>query len=439
MKLKLSNKDILTIGLMLFALFLGAGNMIFPPALGHSAGENIWMATAGFLITGVGLPLLGVTAIGLTGGSLRDIASKVHPLFGLIFTAILYLAIGPFFGIPRTGTVAFEIGIVPFLNESTNVNGLPLFIYTLIFFGLTFWLSLNPTRLVDRVGKMLTPLLILVLGSLIIGAFVNPPGPLSTPSPNYESGVFFKGFIEGYLTMDAIAALVFGIVVIQAVNDKGISDRKTVSIAVLKAGILAAIGLTAIYLSLAYIGATSTPLVGSANNGGEILSSIASYLFGTFGTLLLGAAITFACLTTSVGLVTACGEYFSKTYSKLSYKTVILVVTLFSTVVANLGLTQLITFTLPVLIAIYPIAIVLIFLTFINNVLPIHHYVYRGAIILTIFISVPNALEGAGIILPGMGMMAALPLYSEGVGWVIPALIGAGMGLLLSKTSDKRS
>ena len=437
MKLKLSNKNTLTIGLMLFALFLGAGNMIFPPALGNSAGENIWIATAGFLITGVGLPLLGVTAIGLTGGSLRDIASKVHPLFGLIFTAILYLAIGPFFGIPRTGTVAFEIGVVPFLNDSTNVNGLPLFLYTLIFFGLTFWLSLNPTRLVDRVGKILTPLLILVLGSLIIGAFMNPPGPLSTPAPDYKSGVFFKGFIEGYLTMDAIAALVFGIVVIQAVNDKGVSDRKNVSIAVLKAGILAAIGLTAIYLSLAYIGATSTNLVGSANNGGAILSSIASYLFGSLGTLLLGAAITFACLTTSVGLVTACGEYFSKTYPKLSYKTVILVVTLFSTFVANLGLTQLITFTLPVLIAIYPIAIVLIFLTFLENAFPIHHYVYRGAIISTVIISVPNALEGAGITLPGMGIMQTLPLYNEGVGWIIPAIVGAVIGLLLSRTTKQ--
>ncbi|MFK3958102.1 branched-chain amino acid transport system II carrier protein [Pseudalkalibacillus hwajinpoensis] len=433
MKLKLSNKDILTIGLMLFALFLGAGNMIFPPALGHSAGSNIWVATAGFLITGVGLPLLGVTAIGLTGGNLKDIASKVHPTFGFVFTAILYLAIGPFFGIPRTGTVAFEIGVVPFLNESTNATGMPLFIYTIIFFGITFWLSLNPSRLVDRVGKILTPLLLLVLGSLIVGAFIHPPGPLSAPSAKYEDGVFFKGFIEGYLTMDAIAALVFGIVVIQAVKDKGITDRKTISIAVLKAGILAAIGLTGIYLSLAYIGATSVNLLGSVNNGGEILSSVASYLFGSFGTLLLGAAITFACLTTSVGLVTACGEYFSKTYPKLSYKFVILVVTIFSAFVANLGLTQLITFTLPVLIAIYPVAIVLIFLTFMSYLFSIHHYVYRGAIILTILLSVPNALEGAGINMPGITILQKLPLYSDGVGWIVPAIIGGIVGWIMSK------
>ncbi|MGA9289244.1 MAG: branched-chain amino acid transport system II carrier protein [Anaerobacillus sp.] len=437
MKGKLSNKDTLTIGLMLFALFLGAGNMIFPPALGQAAGENIWVATLGFLITGVGLPLLGVTAIGLTGGNLNNIASKVHPVFGLIFTAVLYLAIGPFFGIPRTGTVAFEIGVVPFLDEATNATGTPLLLYTLVFFGLTFWLSLNPTRLVDRVGKILTPILIIVLGSLIIGAFINPPGTLTSPSTDYQDGVFFKGFIEGYLTMDAIAALVFGIVVIKAVNDKGVTDRRTVSAAVLKAGILAAIGLTAIYLSLAYMGATSLDLVGTANNGGEILSGVADYLFGSFGTLLLGAAITFACLTTSVGLVTACGEYFSQVYPKLSYRTVILIITIFSTFVANLGLTQLITFTLPVLIAIYPIAIVLIFLTFVNYISPVHRYVYQGAILLTICISVPNALEGADLAVPGLEFLHNLPLYSEGVGWLVPAVTGGIIGLIIGSLSKK--
>ncbi|MBN8209529.1 branched-chain amino acid transport system II carrier protein [Bacillus sp. NTK071] len=436
MKAKLSNQDTLTIGLMLFALFLGAGNMIFPPALGQAAGENIWIAIVGFLFTGVGLPLLGVTAIGLTGGSLNDIASRVHPLFGLTFTAVLYLAIGPFFGIPRTGTVAFEIGVVPFLSESTNPTGLPLLLYTIVFFGITFWVALNPTRLVDRVGKILTPLLILVLGSLIVGAFVNPPGSLSAPSPNYESGVFFKGFLDGYLTMDAIAALVFGIVVIKAVNDRGVTDRKTVSLVVLKAGVLAAIGLTAIYLSLAYIGATSLDLVGKADNGGEILSSVASYLFGSFGTVLLGAAITFACLTTSVGLVTACGEYFSKVYPKLSYKAVILIVTLFSAFVANLGLTQLITFTVPVLIAIYPIAIVLIFLTFIDYAIPVHNYVYRGSILLATFISIPNAIEGAGLNI-GFGWLHTLPLYSEGVGWLLPAIAGGVIGLLILQFKQK--
>ncbi len=422
---------------MLFALFLGAGNMIFPPALGQAAGENIWIATSGFLITGVGLPLLGVTAIGLTGGSLNNIASKVHPVFGLVFTAVLYLAIGPFFGIPRTGTVAFEIGVVPFLNEATNATGTPLLLYTLIFFGLTFWLSLNPNRLVDRVGKILTPILILVLGCLIIGAFINPPGTLNSPSPDYQHGVFFKGFIDGYLTMDAIAALVFGIVVIKAVNDKGVTDRRTVSVAVLKAGILAAVGLTAIYLSLAFMGATSLDLVGTADNGGEILSGVADYLFGSFGTLLLGAAITFACLTTSVGLVTACGEYFSQAYPKLSYRTVILIITIFSTFVANLGLTQLITFTLPVLIAIYPIAIVLIFLTFVNYVLPIHRYVYQGAILLTICISVPNALEGAELGIPGLGFLHNLPLYSEGIGWLVPAIAGGVIGLFIRSLSKR--
>ncbi|MCA0986371.1 branched-chain amino acid transport system II carrier protein [Guptibacillus algicola] len=438
MEAKLSKKETFTIGLMLFALFLGAGNMIFPPALGQSAGENIGEAIIGFLITGVGLPLLGVTAIGLTGGSLKDIASRVHPSFGLLFTAILYLAIGPFFGIPRTGTVAFEIGVVPFLSETVNPTGLPLVIYTLIFFGFTFWFALNPTQLVDRIGNILTPLLIVVLGSLIIGAFVSLPNDLSTPAEGYQSGVFFKGFLDGYLTMDAIAALVFGIVIIKAVNDRGVTNKKVVAFSVLKAGLLAALGLTIIYLSLAFIGASSLDVVTSAENGGVILSNVANYLYGTFGTVLLGAAITFACLTTSIGLVTACGEYFSKAYPKLSYKMVILIVTVFSAFIANLGLTQLIAFTVPVLIAIYPIAIILIFLTFINYIIPLHHYIYKWAIFLTVIVSIPKALEGANLPIPGLEFLHYLPLYSEGIGWLIPALAGILIGVITAST-DRQS
>ncbi|WP_270179599.1 branched-chain amino acid transport system II carrier protein [Alkalihalobacillus sp. CinArs1] len=432
MEAKLTKKETFTIGLMLFALFLGAGNMIFPPALGQGAGENIGEAIIGFLITGVGLPLLGVTAIGLTGGSLKDIASKVNPTFGFLFTGILYLAIGPFFGIPRTGTVAFEIGVVPFLSETANTTGMPLLIYTLIFFGLTFWFALNPTQLVDRIGNILTPILIVVLGSLIVGAFVNLPDELSTPREGYQNGVFFKGFLDGYLTMDAIAALVFGIVIIKAVNDKGVTNKKVVAFSVLKAGLLAAVGLTIIYLSLAYIGATNLDIVVSADNGGAILSSVANYLYGTFGTILLGAAITFACLTTSIGLVTACGEYFSKAYPKLSYKTVILIVTAFSAFVANLGLSQLIAFTVPVLIAIYPIAIILIFLTFINFVVPLHRSIYKWAITFTIIVSIPKALEGN--ILPKLEFMNFLPLYSEGIGWLLPAILGIIIGLIISQS-----
>ncbi|OEH91810.1 branched-chain amino acid transport system II carrier protein [Bacillus solimangrovi] len=442
MKETISTKQIFVIGLMLFALFLGAGNMIFPPSLGQAAGTNIWIATLGFLVTGVGLPLLGVTAIALSGGDLGTLASRVNPKFAVIFSIVMYLAIGPFFGIPRTGTVAFEIGVTPFLPESMSTTGMPLFIYTIVFFGITFLLSLNPSKLVDRIGKILTPLLILILGGLAIKTVVTPMGPIGEPSETYASGAFFKGFLEGYLTMDTIGALVFGIVVINAIKDQGITDRKVLASATIKAGFIAAAGLALVYLSLAYLGATSISVIGAADNGGAILSGSATHLFGSAGTIILGLAITFACLTTSVGLVSASGEYFSKIFPKLSYPLIVGILSIFSMIVANVGLTQLINISLPVLIAIYPLAIVLIILSFLHNKFHGYREVYAGGLIGSGLISIIDAMNIAGMQLTRLNdvLGSILPLYNQGVGWLFPAIIGSIIGFVIAtlQGSSKR-
>ncbi|WLR50229.1 branched-chain amino acid transport system II carrier protein [Bacillus tianshenii] len=442
MKESISAKQTFVIGLMLFALFLGAGNMIFPPALGQAAGTNVWLATFGFLITGVGLPLLGVTAIAFTG-DLGSLSKRVHPLFGAIFPIVMYLAIGPLFGIPRTGTVAFEIGVTPFLPESMNATGMPLFIYTIIFFGITFLLALNPSKLVDRIGKVLTPLLVIVLGALVIKAIVTPMGSIAEPTEAYASGAFFKGFIDGYLTMDTIAALVFGIVVVSAIKDQGVTDKKILARTTVKAGLIAATGLALVYLSLAYLGATSINVIGEANNGGAILSGAATHLFGSAGTAVLGLAITFACLTTSVGLVSATGEYFTKIMPKLSYPVIVGILSVFSMIIANVGLTQLITISLPVLIAIYPLAIALIILSFMHNFFNGYREVYAGGIIGAALISALDGLSTAGVDLTNLNnsLGSFLPLYSQGVGWLVPAIIGSIVGYIFAKVkgSPKRA
>ena len=178
----MSTGEMVAIGLMLFALFFGAGNLIFPPALGQAAGTNFWPAIIGFLLTGVGLPLLGVLAIGLSGHDhLQSMANKINPVFSLVFTVILYLSIGPFFAIPRTGTVSYEIGIAPFLPESTGGFDIGLLIYTIVFFVIVGWLSLNPSKIVDRVGKLMTPLLLIALLILLVATFVNPLDQPSAP------------------------------------------------------------------------------------------------------------------------------------------------------------------------------------------------------------------------------------------------------------------
>ncbi|WP_203361470.1 branched-chain amino acid transport system II carrier protein [Bacillus sp. REN10] len=427
----LTVKEIFAVGLMLFALFLGAGNMIFPPFLGQQAGENAWLGTAGFLITGVGLPLLGVIAIAKAGGSVQSIAGRVSPLFGVIFTIVMYLAIGPFFGIPRTGTVAYEISVSPFLSENLNKNPLILLIFTGLFFSLTAWLSLNPMKLVDRIGKVLTPLLLLVLTILVGKSFISPMGEIQPPHKDYVSAPVFKGFIEGYLTMDTIAALVFGIVVISAIMDKGVTEEKQIAKVCIQAGVIAAAGLALVYLSLSFIGATSTEAIGLQENGGAILSKAATYLYGEAGTVILALAIFFACITTSVGLVSATAQYFSRLSSKLSYSRLVVILSIFSMAIANAGLTKLIAISLPVLIMIYPLAIVMLLLSFIDSLFKGYSAVYIGALLPTGLISLLDALHVAKVDVSAvMNALDFIPFLSAGIGWLIPAIIGGIIGFL---------
>lgn len=425
-------REIVAIGLMLFALFFGAGNMIFPPLLGQEAGINVWPALIGFLLTGVGLPLMGVIAIAKSG-DLKTLANRVHPLFAFVFPIILYLAIGPFFGIPRTGTVAYEISVTPFLSKEMAASPMPLIIYSIVFFGVTLWLSLNPTKLVDRIGKILTPALLLIIAIFVMKSFITPLGTPALPKEAYSHTPFFKGFIEGYLTLDALAALVFGIVVIDAVREKGITRKTEITKACIIAGTIAALGLAAVYLSLGYLGSTSITLLGPKVNGASLLSEAAVYLFGDTGIFILGLAITLACLTTSIGLVSSCAQFFSKFHPAWTYKRLVMIISIFSLLVANIGLTQLISISLPVLIIIYPIAIVLIILSYFHSFFQDSTLVYRFALIPTGIISLIDGLKVAGLEIDILSeILSRLPFYNQGISWLIPALIFALIGYFIT-------
>lgn len=431
-KKTLSFSESLTIGLMLFALFLGAGNIIFPPYLGQLAGENILPAILGFLLTGVGLPLLGILAIAKAGGDLQTIANRVSPIFGIVFTLIVYLAIGPFFGIPRTGTVAFEIGVAPFLSESFISSPWSLAAFTTIFFTITILFSLNPTKLVDRIGKILTPILILVIGSLAVKSILTPLGEIGSPVGNYTTNAFFESFLQGYLTMDAIAALVFGIVIIQAIHSKGVTDKKIIVKTTIFAGLIAAAGLALVYLSLSYIGVTSVDAIGLQENGGIIIAMASRVLYGDMGGVILAIAIVFACLTTSIGLVSASAQFFNKIHPKFSYVNYVFFFAVLSAVIANVGLTQLIAISLPVLLTIYPLAIVLVLLSFIDHLFYRKPFVYIIPLAITGLISIFDGLRAADISFKAIdGVLGILPFYTQGIGWITPALAGTLVGILI--------
>ncbi|WP_419393583.1 branched-chain amino acid transport system II carrier protein [Cytobacillus praedii] len=432
MNSNLSTKQIMAVGLMLFALFFGAGNMIFPPFLGQDAGTHVWTAIIGFLITGVGLPLLAIIAIARVG-DVQTMASRVHPVYGVIFTVIMYLVIGPLFAIPRTGTVSYEIGVIPFLSESAVNSPWPLIIFSIVFFAITAWLAMNPTKLVDTIGKILTPALLIILALIVIKALITPLGEPQAPVGPYADGAFFKGFIEGYSTMDTIAALVFGIIVITSIQGLGVSNKKSITKICVQAGLIAAAGLALVYLSLAYIGSTAPDAIGIQENGGALLSKAADHLFGSFGSIILALAIVFACLTTSIGLVSACATYFNKLMPRFSYKTIVLIFSIFSMIIANIGLTQLIAFSVPVLVIIYPLAIVLIVLSFFHNFFKGYSLVYIVALIPTGIISIIDGLKAAGLNISALtDALGFLPLFNQGIGWVIPAIIGALVGYFIA-------
>lgn len=429
-------KENLAVGLLLFALFLGAGNIIFPPLLGQHSGENMIPAMVGFLITGVGLPLLAIVAVAKAGGDLQLLANRVGPIFGLVFTSVVYLAIGPFFAVPRTGTVSYEIGIAPFLPEAFTDHWAPLFITSIVFYALILYLALNPTKLVDRVGKILTPILLFVILMLAAKSFLTPMGNAGEAVGNYIANPLSEGFIQGYLTMDVLGALVFGIVILNALRGMGMHDSKKQVKTTIFAGFVAALGLAFVYVSLGQIGNTSINAIGASDNGGVIIAKSADVLFGNFGSVILSITILLACISTAVGLLSANAQYFNRLFPKISYQTYIIVFTILSAIITNFGLETIINSSLPVLLIIYPLAMVLMVLSLADHFFKGGQIVYILALIPTFFVSIYDGLKQLKIDIPFYeNLLETLPFYEQNLGWLVPAIVGAAIGFVIHKLS----
>ena len=414
----LKNADVLALGFMTFALFLGAGNIIFPPSAGMAAGEAMWSAALGFLLTGVGLPLLTVVALARVGGGMAQLTAPLGRRAGLVFAVAVYLAIGPLFATPRTAVVSFEMGVAPFVGNQP----LPLALYTLAYFAAVLFLALNPGRLLERVGKLITPVLLVGLLVLAGAAIFAPAGEVGSAAPDYRSTPFMQGFLQGYLTMDTLGALVFGIVIATAIRDHGVAMAHRVTRYSIMAALIAAIGLALVYLALFRLGATSQGIAGDAQNGVQILTSYVQHTFGMPGSLLLAVIITLACLTTAVGLTSACGEFFSSQFP-VSYRTVVVLVGLFSLLLANQGLTQLISVSVPVLVGLYPLAIVLVALSLGDRLWRHAPRVFVPVMAVTLVFGVSDGLVAAGLKAVVPALLGRLPLAEHSLGWLLPVLV----------------
>lgn len=443
---KLTLRQKILVAGTLFGMFFGAGNLIFPVHLGQMAGQNALLAIIGFIITAVGIPILGVAAIGVThSDGLQTLSGKVGKGYGIFFTCLLYLTIGPLFAIPRCATVSFTTGITPLLGADSPER-LYLLLFSAVFFAFVLFFSLRPGKITVWIGKIINPLFLFFFAVLMLAALLAPGAAVSAVEPveAYRSDAFFPALIEGYGTMDAIAGLAFGIVVIDVIRRMGVDNDDTIAEDVLSSGLLTGALMALIYVVSIVVGAQSRGLFELSENGGIALTQIAGHYLGGVGLFILAFTITFACLKTSIGLVTACAETFSKmTNGKISYRSWAILFTVFSFAVSNIGLSAIIEYSIPMLMLIYPPAIALILLAFLGKFFAHDRTVYIATMIGTWAAAIfdcmktlPAPVQAALHLDAPIAFAAAhLPLFDKNLGWLLPAVIGfaAGMAIRASR------
>lgn len=445
MKRNLTLKETVVITSMLFGMFFGAGNLIFPAKVGLDAGSNMWSAFAGVFVTAVGIPMLAVVGLGLSRSEgVVELSQRVSRKYSLFFCTLLYLTIGPLFAIPRCASTAFSVGAVNLLPQEGERLYLALF--SLVFFAVVLYFSLKPGGIMTWIGKWLNPVFLVFLAVLVIAAMAKPVSSISavTPAESYASSgsAFFRGFLEGYNTLDALAGLAFGIVVIDVVRKNGISQPERVAVNTAKAGIFSCLFMGLIYLFITLICAQSAPVCAGADNGGTVLGTIANHYFRSAGSVLMTLIVTFACLKTAIGLVTSCSKAFVDMFPKGPGYTVWAVVfSLVSFGIANFGLTTIVSWCVPVLMFLYPLAITLILLSLSGKLIGANPTVYRTTTAFTLIAAVFDMIGTVSGMVPGSRMLAGLkafagnilPLYDLGLGWILPAAIGFLVGLFLTK------
>ncbi|ENY72308.1 branched-chain amino acid transport system II carrier protein [Aeromonas diversa CDC 2478-85] len=425
--LKLS--DVLGLGFMTFAFYLGAGNIIFPPLAGFLAGENLSFAMLGFLVTAVGLPLITIIAVAKAGDGWEGMTRLLPAGIATALAVAIYIIIGPAFAAPRTGLVAYEMGLKPFLGEAGQSG---LLIYTLVFFGMAMLVSLNQGKLMDAIGKFLTPVLIVLLLALAAGVVIAPQGSMPAASGDYVNSPFIKGMLEGYNTMDTLASLMFGALIVDLLRQKGINDYRSQFKYLAIAGTISAVGLSIVYVSLFQLGNTALGVVSEASNGGAIVSAYVLSLFGQPGLFILAGIITLACFTTAVGLISACADFFHN-LTGMAYRKLVLILGVICAIVANVGLSQLISLSIPVLVAIYPVAVALVLVTFFKEQFGRPKLTFRLVLTIAFLFGCLDGLGAAGL---KMDAFSFLPLFDKGLAWLLPTLLACVVGMLIRRNDE---
>lgn len=456
---KLNSRDLLALGFMTLALFLGAGNIIYPPLFGLQQGANTWFFACGFLVTAVGLPVLTIVALARVNGTIQVLSHPIGRVFSVLFAVVCYLAVGPLFATPRTATVSYEIGVQPFLSSSLLGSRWPLAIYSLCYFLVTMLVSFYPGSLLDTVGKILAPvkvIAILFLGgsAFVVSGYLTEPNSVGSPKDS-AFGAVSSGISNGYLTMDTLGALVFGIVIVRAIQSRGVIDKGLVTRYAIMAGLMAGGGLAIIYVMLFRLGIDSQQIAMHAETGAQVLSQYVNHVFGIVGNFILAFLIIIACLVTSVGLTCACSEYFSRLLHQ-SEKLITVMLVVFSMIVSNLGLKELINFSEPLLYGLGPICVVLVLLSLGNSFWHSHRLVIVPSMIVALLFGIGQAMRSidwtASIFadtwftnVPRVlnNALGSWPLYDHKLEWVLPiatvAVLSIALDTLLKLSSIRNS
>ncbi len=437
----MAKKGALT-GLLLFGIFFGAGNLIFPPTLGAQSGEQFLPAIAGFVFSGVGIAVLTLIIGTLNPkGYIYEISKKISPLFATIYLAALYLSIGPFFAIPRTATTSYAVGISPLLAEADK--GLGLIVFTLIYFVAAYLIALNPSKILDRIGRILTPvfaLLIIIL--VILGAFKYGANAPQTATEAYQISAFGAGFLEGYNTLDALASVAFSVIAVQTLKQLGFSSKKEYISTIWVVGIVVALGFSALYIGLGFLG-NHFPVTEEAMKGGTpgvyILSQATQEIFGSTAQLFLAAMVTVTCFTTTVGLIVSTAEFFNGRFPQIGYKIYATVFTLIGFSIANLGLDAIIKYSVPVLVILYPITITIVMIVIVNKFVPLSKPGMQLTMGLVTAIAVTSVLASSFEIATLTNLINSLPFANASLPWLVPAIIGILLSLVLPNKQESEA
>lgn len=414
--------DTIIIGFALFAIFFGAGNLIFPPYLGVTAGENWGIATLAFLISDPLLSIIAVMVVAALGGSALNVGRRVHPLFASALAAICVLLIGPIFAVPRTGASTHEIFVQSYFPEA------PQWITSLVFFGIVLWITYKENSVMDAIGKYLTPILLLILFLIFVGAVLQPNASFAATD---RTGLFAQGFKEGYQTMDVLGAPLLAGVVMKDITRRGYLNKKDQFRMMFGVGIVAFILLALVYSTLAYSGASMSTVIDTTAQRAAMLTTIVKNLLGSWGQLAMGLAVCFACLTTAIGLTTTCGQYFEEvSKGKISYKKTILVTVAVEFIISLVGVDSLINLAVPVLTFIFPIMIALILFSAFDQYIP-YDWTYLGAVVgagivgLVQGINTLSQLLGGKLLGDAVKLIGTFPLATYGLEWIVPTFVGA--------------